>query len=36
MARDIDFINEGLAFATYRLGNHIVKPFLKGFNESYK
>ena len=36
IARDIDFINEGLAFATYRLGNHIVKPFLKGFNESYK
>ena len=36
MERDLDFINEGLTFATYRLGNHIVKPFLKGFQETYK
>ena len=36
IARDIDFINEGLTFATYRLGNHIVEPFLSGFKETYK
>ena len=34
--RDIDFINEGLTFATYRLGNHIIEPFLRGFKEAYK
>jgi len=36
IARDIDFINEGLTFATYRLGNNIVEPFLRGFKETYK
>ena len=36
MARDIDFINEGLTFAPYRLGNHIVESFLRGFKETYK
>jgi len=36
LARDIGFINEGLTFAVYRLGNHIVQPFLRGFNETYK
>lgn len=36
IARDVDFINEGLTFATYRLGNHIVEPFLRGFKETYK
>lgn len=35
IARDIDFINEGLTFAEYRLGNHVVKPFLRGFRETY-
>lgn len=36
IARDIDIINEGLAFAICRLGNHIVEPFLEGFEETYK
>ena len=35
-ARDINFINEGLTFAAYRLGNHVVEPFLKGFKETYR
>ena len=36
MSRDIDFINEGLSFATFSLlGNHIVEPFSRGFNETY-
>lgn len=36
IARDIDFINEGLTFATYRLGDRVVEPFLRGFKETYK
>ena len=36
MSRDIDFINEGLTLATYRLGNHVFEPFLRGFKETYK
>ncbi|MBI2657923.1 hypothetical protein HYX08_04485 [Candidatus Woesearchaeota archaeon] len=36
IARDINFINGGLTLATYRLGNHIVEPFLRGFKETYK
>ena len=35
ITRDIDFINEGLTFAKYRLGNHIVELFLRGFKETY-
>jgi UDP-galactopyranose mutase len=35
MSRDIDFIYEGLKFALYKLGNHIIEPFLKGFDEIY-
>lgn len=34
--RDIDFIIEGLEFASYRLGTHIVEPFLRGFKETYE
>lgn len=34
--RDIYFINEGLTFAAFRLGNHIAEPFLRGFKETYK
>ena len=35
MARDLEFIDEGLKFARFRLGAHIVEPFLRGFKETY-
>lgn len=35
MARDVQFINEGLVFASHRLGNYILEPFSKGFRETY-
>jgi len=35
MARDVDVVNEGLTFASFRLGNHIVEPFARGFRETY-
>jgi hypothetical protein len=36
MARDVEFIEEGLRFADYRLGNHVAEPFSKGFKETYR
>ncbi len=36
MARDIDFIHEGLTFANHRLGHQVINPFLHGFKEIYK
>ncbi len=35
MTRDIDFIGEGITFATFRLGSHIAEPFSRGFKETY-
>ena len=36
MQRDVNFINEGLNFAAYRLGSHVVAPFSRGFRETYR
>ena len=36
LARDVNFINEGLTCAADRLSSKIIEPFAKGFNETYK
>ncbi len=36
LGRDINFLNEGLSFASRNLGNHIVSAFATGFNETYR
>lgn len=36
MQRDVDFVFEGLSFAALRMGNHIINPFVAGFNMTYQ
>jgi len=35
MARDVQFIHEGLFCASIRLGNYVCMPFSKGFEDTY-